>query len=357
MAPKGNKRASAGVCASPKKRGRVDPMLSGIIATLQGAEDLSEQCREMLIAMAAPSLTTVKSERVHMQQLGVTMIEEMLQDQQKKLIEAAAVAKKELSELEGSKNTLVQNLEAAKSTLEEKRAAFIAAHTTREDGKAAVKSAEDALAEAIAAQKQGDANHAKLEKEKAAIESAYQEHFKTPMDANEGPHHGPLKPFIATLGLEESLTRALPSSCVKTKEQRGSFDELVLGELGKALEAKIDALGKSVAEEVSGVVERKAAITSAEAVLEAKRGAEKTASDHLEAAAAAQQEADAVVKTASEEWTTFEPRVQEATDNFNLQDTIRLDFEEGAFKDFATMRDKEPPAPAAVEEEAATAGA
>merc|ERR1719181_1803509 len=105
------------------------------------------------------------------------------------------------------------------------------------------------MASAKESQKQGDASLVALETEKAAIDAAYQEHFKTPMDANEGPHHEFLKPFIATLGLEDSLTSALPSSCEKKKEQRGGFDDLVLAELGKALEGKISSLAASIVEE------------------------------------------------------------------------------------------------------------
>lgn len=232
---------------------------------------------------------------------------------------------------------------------------FLTAYTTREDAKAAVKAAEVALAEAKEAQKTGDANHESLQKEKSDIEAVHQEHFKAPMDADEAPHYSFLKPFIPSLGLEDSLANALPSSCVKPKEQRGGFDNLVLEELGKALAAKLAGLTKSIAEEVSAVSERHANVVSAEAVLEAKTLGEKTASTEMEEAINVQNAAEATVKKASEEWATFEPRVQEATDKLNLEDAKRLDFEEGAFKEFFTLRDKE--GLAVVEEEAAPGGA
>jgi len=354
MAPRGVKRTTS-TAASPKKKGRVDPVFAGIIATLEGTEDLSERCREMLIAMVTPSLSTFKSERHNMQQMGVTMIEEKLREHQQKVTEAVALARNRLSELEGSKSALSDSLEAAKGSLEEKTKAFLSAHNASQEAKAAVKDAEAKVAEAKDLQKKGDANHAALEKEKAAIEAAHAEHFKTPMDANEGPHHSPLKPFIENLGLEESLIQALPSSCVKSKEQRGTFDDIVLTELGKALVKKIADLEKSIADEVSGVSERSAAIIAAEAELESKTLAEKTAAVDAQAAAAVKHEADAEVTKASEEWSSFEPRVQEATEKLNTLDATRVDFEEGPLKDFANLRDKEAPAP--VEEEAAPAGA
>lgn len=316
---------------------------------------MSEQCREMLVAMVGPSLSSFKSERHNMQQMGVDMIEEKLQEHKQKLTEAVALARKELDELEGSKSTLSTTLESVKASLEEKKMAFLAAHNAGQEAKTAVKDAESAVAESKNLQKKGDANHAAFEKQKAAIEAAYEEHFKTPMDANESPHHSQLKPFIENLGLEESLTKAVPASCAKSKEERGSFDELVIAELGKALVQKIADLVKSIADEVSGVDARKAAIATAEADLEAKILAEKAAAGDAQAAAAAKHEAEALVTKASEESASYEPRVQEATEKLNSHEALRVDFEEGALKDFTDLRDKE--APAAVEEEAAPAGA
>lgn len=352
MAPKANKRAATGIAASPKKMRKADPMFAGIVATLQGADNVGDLTREMLIAMVAPSLSTPKAERHSVQKLGVTMIEEMLQDHKQQLVEAVEVAQKELTEIEGTKDTLSKSCDNAKASLEEKQVGKTAAHNAYEAAKLASCSAESELAEQKDLQTKGDAAYAALEKEKVDLTAAYEEHYKTPMDANEGPHHTFLMPFIDNLGLEDSLTSALPSSCVKTTEQRGGFDTLVLTELGKALVAKIAALEKSLVDGSSGNSERQAAVTSAEAVLDTKKLAEKTAAADLEAAATALSEAEAELSKASGDWATFEPRLQAATDEVALQDKKRMDFVEGALKEFETLRDKEP-----VEQEAAPLGA
>jgi len=357
MAPaKANKRPNAGGAGSPKKKSRVEPMFAKIVATLQDAEGINESTREMLIAMVSPSLAAAKGERHSVQQLGVTMIEEMLQSHKVKLVAAVDAAQNELAELEGSKSALMQCLEAAKASLEEKQNAKVAARTLHEESKAATQAAKSTVAAAVETQTTMDAAHAGLEKDKADIEAAYLEHFKTPMDANECPQHSGLKPFLATLGLEESLVSALPSSCVKTVDQRGGFDNLVLTELGKAFVGKIASLEKRIVDEAPGISERKANIVGAESVLEAKVLVETTAAADLEAAIAAQGEAEAAVAKATEDWTTFEPQVQDASSKHSMQDTIRMDFEEGALKDFALLRDKEAAAPAPMEEEAAPVG-
>lgn len=354
---KGTKRATSAVATSPKKKSRVDPMFAGIVATLQGASDISEQCRDMVIAFVAPSLSSAKGERHSLQNLGVKMIEEMLQDHQKRLLEAVEVAQRELTELEGSKSTLTQTLEDAKSHLEVKKAEFLSAQKASEEATEATKTSQNALTEVKDLLKKSEARHEDFEKQKAAIDAAYLEHYKAPMDADETPNYVSLKPFIKHLGLEDSLSSALPSSCAKAKDQRGSFDQLVLSELGKAMVAKIAELETALRDEVTAVSERKAAIEAAESDLAAKTAAEQNATSSLEAATALQKEAGEALQKASNDWATFEPRVQEATDKLNLENTKRMDFEEGALKDFATLRDKEKEVPAPAEEEAAIAGA
>jgi hypothetical protein len=358
------RQSSVAVAApSPKKsrfqandeKSRTDQMFKGILSTLRSAEDLSEHCREMLVLMATPSLSKAKSDRHELQHLGVTMIEEALQARKRTLIEAVDIAQKELSELEGSKASLSQHVDAAKTTLAQRESAKEAAFTAHEDAKAATESAEKALAEAVNAHSEVETSHAALEKESSDIESAYQEHFQIPVGANEGPHHIFLKPFLEKLSLEESLHQALPSSCVKTKEQRGSFDELVISELGKAFVAKIDALKKSIVDEAAVISERKATLAAAEQAVEAQMLSEKAAAADLEAAKVVLQEAEVELSAASEKWIAFEPTVQESMEKYNLHDKTRQEFEDGALKSFETLRDND--LPPAVETEAATAGA
>lgn len=338
----------------PAKRSKVDPIFADIIATLQGAEELNEQCREMLIAFAAPSLSTPKSDRHDVQQLGVRMIGETLKEHYTKLLEAVATAQKVLSVFEGSKNELLQCFEDAKILLEKRQDAKMTAQAAHTEAKASVEAAECALSEVQDQKRKGDDTIAALEKSKTDINAVYLEHFKAPMEADEGPHHSFLKPFIENLGLEESLINALPSSCLKPKEQRGGFDDLVLASLEKALLGKIATLEQSLADEAPGDSERKAAVACAQEALEGKMLAEKTAADNLETATSAQREAEEKVNAAALEWENFEPRVKEAAEKLNLHETKQCEFEEGPLKTFHYLQDKEA---STLGEEAATLGA
>merc|ERR1719313_907699 len=142
--------------------------------------------------------------------------------------------------------------------------------------------------------------------------AAFQEHLKAPMDEDKTLHHHVLQPFVNKLDLEESLKMALPSSCVKTKEQRGSFDDLVIAELIKAWDKKIASLTKSIEDSTPIASERQAAVGAAEALLEGNIGVERTATAELEAAKTAESEAQVEVHKAKDGLAALEPKLKEA---------------------------------------------
>merc|ERR1719160_248800 len=80
-----------------------------------------------------------------------------------------------------------------------------------------------------------DKDYITMKKEQEGLASAFVEHFKAPLETGEALHYGELEPFLRNLELEESFMVSVPSSCMKTKEQRGSFDNVVLEALEQAL--------------------------------------------------------------------------------------------------------------------------
>merc|ERR1711972_414814 len=87
-----------------------------------------------------------------------------------------------------------------------------------------------------------------------------------------GPHFSELEPFLKKIQVEPCLITALPSTCAKTKEERGSFDLLCLQELERAITSKIASLGESVAAETPAALEREVkAATQANIDAEATR--------------------------------------------------------------------------------------
>merc|ERR1711972_305339 len=303
--------------------------------------------------MVAPSLSVAKDERHNLQTLGISMIEETLSAAKKKLTDAIDQAQQELSELESTRTSRASRVEETEAALTEKRATEQVKTTALNEAKEALQAAEAALATARDVQIKGDEPVAKLREEKAALETVFQDHFKTPMQANEGPHYSFLQPYIVKLELEESLAIALPSSCAKAKEQRGAFDDLVISELEKAVIAKIESLAKSIAEEEPAEAERKAAVVAAETSLNASVETQKAAATELEAARAATIEAEGVMTQAKAEEAAMAPSIRQATSKHGDCTLELKNFEDGPMETFTKLSNKV----AAPKEEAASAGA
>merc|ERR1719265_2518161 len=93
--------------------------------------------------------------------------------------------------------------------------------------------------------------------EKQALESVFEAHYKAPMESgSSGPNYSELEPFLKKIQVEPCLINALPTTCAKTKQERGSFDLLCLQELERAITSKIASLGESVVAATPAALER-----------------------------------------------------------------------------------------------------
>jgi hypothetical protein len=331
---------------------KVESVFADIVLALGNAEHLPEQCREMLVAMVEPSLRSPQAERHAAQKLAVSMIEETLQAIKTSKVVVVEQAGEELSKLEESQKNCLAKVSEIHADLTSKEAIRQSKVSVLDQATNLVKEAETTLAETKETKRKGEAPLVELESEKASLEKISKEHVKAPLDANEGPHFLALEPHIHTLGLDASLAIALPSSCAKTKEQRGHFDDVVLGELEKALFSKIESLTKSIAEEAPKLAEREAAVTSADSTLGEKVAAEKAAALDLETADRACLESSGALSKANEELEILAPSLQVATSKL---EELKIDlnkFELGPLANFESYQSK-----TVSSEEAAFAGA
>jgi len=257
----------------------------------------------------------------------------------------------ERSGLEGSKETCTARMQAADASLEEKKAAANAAQSAFDSAQEAVKTARSVMATAKEAQFEGEKPFVALGEEKAALASAFAEHFQAPMGDGRGPHFNFLERFTENLGLEESLIKALPSSCIKTKDQRGGFDDLVLAEFEKALVKKIAALEKAIVDEVPAASQRKHAVVAAEALVASKVAEEEAAAEKFAALCNVRKEAEEQLSQAKEECAALEPTLEQVVLQHDALVAELKAFENGTLANFEFLRDK------SVEDEAATAGA
>lgn len=335
----GKRNASQVTAAKEAKKAKVDVRVSGVYETIAAAEQIPESCRAMLAAMV-PSLLTASDARHTVQMACVEMLEATLNEAKGKLEAAIADADARLKELEGSKDTLVQTISEAEAcenmcqeVEQEKAVAFTEATCHAEEAAQKVQELEARKAST-------EKELAAATEEKANVENLVEEHFNANMAAGKGPNYAKLKVLVGSLKLEESLTNALPSSCAKSKEQRGQFDDLVLVELEKALKAHMEALAATVSEKAAAgpalASDAEAAVTLAERAAQGKKDAEEAAKAAVENLAAAKEKL-AEARRAPEE---ILPKIREVTHERDTK-TLELNhFENGTIKIFQELRDK-----------------
>merc|ERR1719262_880627 len=152
---------------------------------------------------------------------------------------------------------------------------FQTANAALADATTTANASSETLAERQAAQKTREADLASVQENKSALEQAFQTHFQAPMEAGQGPNFKELEPFIKTMDLEKSMLQTLPGTCGKSKEDRGSFDQVILEQLEQAIVAKIASLGETVIAETAAVAECELATKDAETDFNAKQEVQK----------------------------------------------------------------------------------
>jgi len=263
------------------KKAKVDPALAGIQDTLKKAEHLPVTTREMLAAMVPASLITPIEKRSQQQTTVIQWIEDVLQTHQGQLAaEANSVASK-LARLEASKAEHLAEVSKASATVAEKTEVVPVKRSALTEATIAMAATKKMLAEKQEEQKVCDADFLAMQKEQEGLASAFVEHFKVPMEAGEALHYEGLKPFLRNLDLQESFLVSLPASCSKTKEQRGSFDEIVLQTLEQELLDRASTILDVVSNPSPEREARGAAIQKAEEQLAADEAAHEKATAEL----------------------------------------------------------------------------
>lgn len=337
---------------STNKRVKRDPVLASIADVIKKADDLPDRCRNMLVEMLPFSLGVTSDQRHETQTWAVGAVEQTINAQKSALEYAIAAEEAKLETLKSSEAGLVTAVQDAEAALDTQKSVVQGAEHSLTASTDTSNAASNAL---LAAQTEQQAVAEKLsgaQEDKAKLESASEAHFKAPMEEGKGPHFKELQPFLKQIALDASFIKALPVSCAKAKEDRGSFDEVVLKELEKALVARLATLNDIVAVETPALGEREAAVQSAEKDHTTKTDVQKEASDALEAAKTAQSDRETTLATARQAVEGFQPQVDAITNQVEVAKAALADFETGPLAGFTSYRDR-----VEVSAEVATAGA
>lgn len=307
------KRANQGVPKVAAKKLKVDPALAVVVDTVKKASHLPEQCSAMLASMLPFSLAIACEERSESQQRVVGMVEETLHSLKSKMEVLLAAEDSKLTDLKAIMAGLLETVREAETTLSGKKEIFQDATSSLSDAKASVSVSSEAMVERQSALAKSEANLASVQADKAALDDAFQAHFRMPMEAGDAPHYKELEPFLETVEMEQSMRSTLPGTCAKNKESRGSFDDVILEQLEKAIVGKVALLAETVAAESAIVAECTAAVGEAEAECTSKKEIENSATVAFEGAQKEQGEAEATFVEANEAVDKFRPQLEEHT--------------------------------------------
>jgi hypothetical protein len=348
------KRANNAQTASKAtaKKTKVDPALATITDSIKKAEHLPERCRTMLIDMIPFSLALPADTRLEFHNKVVDMIEETLQKLKADMESGVIVETGKIDDFKSQMAKLVSAVNEAESAVTAQKEVVEGAKTFLPDATTANETSGQVLVDKREMQKSGDAEFSAAQEEKVALEAAYKDHFQVPMDAAEGPHFTALEPFLQKLELEGSLLTALPGTCEKAKDARGTFDNVVLEELEKALSKKIATLSDAIMAGTPAAAERDAAVKQAEAEHIATKEALSEAQAKLAAAQALEAEREADLTKATQAVNELQLHLECCTaQQEKVQSKLKV-FETGPLANFMTYKSK-----TAVPVEAITAGA
>mmetsp|Transcript_81475 Transcript_81475/g.148785 ORF Transcript_81475/g.148785 Transcript_81475/m.148785 type:complete len:388 (+) Transcript_81475:102-1265(+) len=353
MAPKGNKRAGqVSKAAPPAKVKKVeeevpkysDPLMEGVANAIQQAE-LPEACKEMLLIMFPGSLEFPIEERHEFHAMVVRMVGESIEETHSKMIKeveeagsAVEAAKAKNTDLEATAVEAESKLKVAGETVQSKE-------TGLQEAAALASNKQTSFDDAKEAQTKGDAESEALKQEKQTYESAFEDSFKALHQGDlEGQqavqHYKVIKPLLANLHLDESLSLALPSTCQKKPENRGSFDNVIMEQLDKALQTRIATLGEQIEAGTSATAERAAAVQAAEQELQSAKEAKETAEKDLSDAKAKRDEADEFLKSSKKAVADGVKELDCLIKSHEDKLKVRIHFENWNLSSFSQLKEK-----------------
>jgi len=358
-----------------KKGDKAAPEEKAVIDAINLATDLSEDCKNMLLATLPFSLMVCVEEREAVQATMVKNLGTVMENVQAQLQQAAADAATALTETEGSKGSLEQALEDALAKQKEAAADLTAKTEAQKEKVAEEKTAKKTLADKQKEQKTGDDELANAGKDKEAYENLVAKELVLLRDgtwekkADATAATKLLVKMAGPLKVDESLMKTAPTVLVKKPDERGEFEKLAVTSIEQALTKKVEALTQLLADGDTGKAARATAVEEAQKALEEASAAKDKAQADVKEAKAAQTAANEAADAAKHAVDDFVPSVKRAADKKDAAEAAVTNFASHNMECFAKLRDRsskveeEPPVPepeapaadAAAAEEAAPA--
>jgi len=313
--------ASKRLAATLKKHGVSQPLYKHVVEIFEHplAEHLSQDSREMLLAVLPHSLCVPSDERQEFQETAVQMMSQLMSQILATMQASLDAENEKVAGSEAKKAELEEKIQATEASLSEAQAVTAAHQAELNVACSATQSACAELTKAKEVQKEGGDAQTSAQADKDALEAALAGDFEKLKsgDVGDAPTetlYQDLEPLLLKLDLDTSLRSATKPALLKDPAGRGLFDGKVVDELERSFAAKIAELSSKIAEGQPACEARAAVVTQAEGKVAAAEAVQKSAAEVLAASRAAQKEAQASVKTAKAHLIEYKPEYKKATE-------------------------------------------
>lgn len=355
MAParNGKRQASAHVEEPPhkkvapvlKKYGVTQAAFKQMVEVLQHplAGHLTEDCKQMILAMLPHSLCVPSDQREEVQNLAVKMFEEVVASVEGHLKEALEAEKSKVKTITDSKEQLLSDVSKAQEQLKDAEKDLEQKNQELTASSQAVVAAKTFLSKKEEEQTTGDASLLQTEADKTELQKAFEGVFLMVEAGESTDSAAQLKVFesaMKKLTMEESLKMAILPVLQKPPAERGGFDATVLSEFQNIFEAKLRELSEMLQQGAPERQARQLCVDQARAQLEEAKTKQKECSGELLASKQKQKEATSALKEVEASVASYEATLKAAMD---VQDEKQKDvdsFVETTMKGFTNLKER-----------------
>lgn len=328
-----------------KKYGVTQAAFKQMVEVLQHplAGHLTEDCKQMILAMLPHSLCVPSDQREEVQNLAVKMFEEVVASVEGHLKEALEAEKSKVKTITDSKEQLLSDVSKAQEQLKDAEKDLEQKNQELTASSQAVVAAKTFLSKKEEEQTTGDASLLQTEADKAELQKAFEGVFLMVEAGESTDSAAQLKVFesaMKKLTMEESLKMAILPVLQKPPAERGGFDATVLSEFQNIFEAKLREFSEMLQQGAPERQARQLCVDQARAQLEEAETKQKECSGELLASKQKQKEATSALKEVEASVASYEATLKAAMD---VQDEKQKDvdsFVETTMKGFTNLKER-----------------
>jgi len=313
--------ASKRLAATLKKHGVSPALYRHVVEIFEHplVDHLSQDSREMLLAVLPHSLCVPSDERQEFQEATVQMMSQQMSQVLATMQASLDAENEKVAGSEAKKAELEENIRAAEVSLNEAQDVTAAHQAELNAACSATRSACAERTRAKEVQKANDDAQTSAQTDKDALEAAVAGDFEKLKSGDVGdvPQetlYQNLERLLLKLDLDMSLRSATKPALLKDPAGRGLFDGKVVEELEKSFAAKIAELSSKITDGQPACEACAAVVTQAEGKVAGAEAVQTSAADVLATSRAAQKEAQASVKTAKACLSEYKPEYKKATE-------------------------------------------